>query len=193
MSSTVLLCHPDTPCAAVRRIDASIHAEPGGMLVVAYSLRGALDQVRIGSDTAAGEALWQHTCFELFLGATNDAEYYEFNFAPSGAWALLGFRGYRDGAPMHPEGLGPKISTRREGEELTLEAEIPLACLPGFQSGLQLSVGISAVVEEINGALSFWAIKHPPGRPDFHHPDNFAMQLDLPSAGDQNRDCAANA
>jgi hypothetical protein len=40
-------------------------------------------------------------------------------------------------------------------------------------------VGLSAVIEAADGALSYWALRHPAGRPDFHHPDCFA--LDLPA------------
>ena len=62
-------------------------------------------------DRLAGlDDLWQHTCFELFIGAKNDAEYYEFNFSPSGEWAAYEFRNYRDGEPIHAEELDPKIS-----------------------------------------------------------------------------------
>jgi hypothetical protein len=34
------------------------------------------------------------------------------------------------------------------------------------------------VIEEIDGALSYWALRHAPGKPDFHHRDAFALELD---------------
>ena len=37
-------------------------------------------------------------------------------------------------------------------------------------------------IEEASGRISYWALKHPPGRPDFHHPDGFALELPPPSA-----------
>lgn len=193
MNSMVLVCHPDTPFTAVRQVSASVKTGAGGRLAVTYVLKGDLDRVRITGESAAGEALWQHTCFELFVGATNDAEYYEFNFSPSGMWALYGFRDYRDGAPFQIDGLELKITVDRKADELSLNAEIPLGDLPGVHSGVQLSLGLSAVVEEIAGKLSYWAIKHPPGRPDFHHADGFAIQIELPLIVDRDRDCAANA
>ena len=193
MNSIGLACHPETPSGAVREISASIRIERGGILAVTYVLRGVLGQVRIGSAASAGEALWQHTCFELFVGATNDAEYYEFNFSPTGAWALYGFRDYRDGAPMHVEHLQPKIAVRRDAEELRLGADIALDGLPDVHGGVQLSVGIAAVIEGVDGTFSYWAIKHPPGRPDFHHADNFAVQIEVPAVPDGDRGCAANA
>jgi len=38
-------------------------------------------------------------------------------------------------------------------------------------------LGLSAVIEEIDGTKSYWALAHPPGKPDFHHPDCFALTL----------------
>jgi hypothetical protein len=193
MHATILQRHPDTPSNSVQQVSASVKIEPRGSLSVHYLLTGTVDQMRIAEQTHDGDPLWQHTCFELFVGATNDAEYYEFNFSPSGAWALLGFRDYRDGGPLHVESLQPKITVRREAKELRLDAEIPLEYLPGVHSGVQLSIGLSAVVEDIAGTLSYWAIKHPAGQPDFHHADNFAIHLELPAMLDPNHDCAANA
>jgi hypothetical protein len=43
-----------------------------------------------------------------------------------------------------------------------------------------LLLGLSAVIEETSGAKSYWALAHPPGRPDFHHADGFALMLDAP-------------
>lgn len=192
MKTISLQCHPDTPSAIVRQINVSVAMREDGWLAAAYTLAGAIDQIRIDNELTAGDALWQHTCFELFVGATNDAEYYEFNFSPSGGWALYGFRDYRDGALLHVEGMEPKITVRRESDELHLATEIPLRYLPGVHSGVQLSVGLSAVMEEIAGNLSYWAIKHPSGKPDFHHPDNFAVQVKMPSFAAGDRDCAVN-
>jgi hypothetical protein len=35
-------------------------------------------------------------------------------------------------------------------------------------------------MEDAGGVLSYWALDHPAGKPDFHHPDAFALQLELP-------------
>lgn len=44
--------------------------------------------------------LWQSTCFELFIAAAphqgQATPYLEFNFSPSGDWALFAFTGYRE-------------------------------------------------------------------------------------------------
>ena len=38
-------------------------------------------------------------------------------------------------------------------------------------------LGLSAVIEEKDGGTSWWALAHPPGKPDFHHDDCFAARL----------------
>jgi hypothetical protein len=38
-------------------------------------------------------------------------------------------------------------------------------------------LGLSAVIEDTRGSLSYWALAHPPGKPDFHHADGFALEL----------------
>ena len=39
-------------------------------------------------------------------------------------------------------------------------------------------LGLSAILEEIDGTKSYWALAHPPGdKPDFHDPVCFAARL----------------
>jgi hypothetical protein len=40
-----------------------------------------------------------------------------------------------------------------------------------------LKIGLCAVIEEKGGTLSYWALRHPPGKPDFHHRRGFALEL----------------
>jgi hypothetical protein len=179
-SSAVLHYHPDTPCTAVESIKAAIRSDKGGVLTVTYVVNSVVDQLRIPPDRAARgvDELWQHTCFELFIGAKNDAEYYEFNFSPSGEWAAYEFRNYRDGGPLRADELDVKIAVQRRAETLELIAVIRLNGLAGIRPDVYLSLGLSAVIEDLNGSLSYWALKHPPGKPDFHHADNFTMQIE---------------
>ena len=181
--SLLLQCHPDTACTAVSSIKAVVRLEGGSTLAATYTIEGAIEQLQILGEASNGTELWRHTCFELFIGATNDAEYYEFNFSPSGEWAVYGFRSYRDGGPIQVDGLEPKIAVERGADFLQLSAAVPLDRLAGIPSGVSLSLGLSSVVEDRSGGLSYWAIKHPPGKPDFHHPDNFAVEIQ-PSLGE---------
>jgi hypothetical protein len=42
-------------------------------------------------------------------------------------------------------------------------------------------IGLSAVLHETDETKSYWALAHPPGNPDFHHPDCFALNLAAPA------------
>ena len=98
-------------------------------------------------------------------------EYREFNFSPSGEWAVYAFRGYRNGGGLENE-LSPGIVVHKTMDRLELAAEIPQGLLP---HGRPLRLGLSAMVEDAGGILSYWALRHPPGKPDFHHTDAFAL------------------
>lgn len=177
-----LCCHPDTSCRAVETIRAAINWERGRNLKIVYTVRGAIDDLLIPPLQASRRAdrLWQHTCFELFLGAQNDAEYYEFNFSPAGEWAAYGFRAYREGMTLESVELEPKIKLERGADSLVLSVNLFTVGLPGITPHIRLSLGVCAVVEHRTGALSYWALRHPAGRPDFHHAESFALELAVP-------------
>ena len=43
-----------------------------------------------------------------------------------------------------------------------------------------LRLALSAVIETEDGRIHYFAAAHPPGQPDFHHPDCFALELPAP-------------
>jgi hypothetical protein len=122
------------------------------------------------------DRLWRHTCFEAFVMEGEGPEYREFNFSPSGEWAVYDFRGYREGDVLENE-LAPGMVVHKSMDRLELGAEIGQGLLP---HGRPLRLGLSAIVEDAGGLLSYWALRHPPGRPDFHHRDAFALQIRNP-------------
>jgi len=172
MPSAALERHPASPCAALRGIEASVTRNRDTSLQVEYRLEGDLDLVRIPQPRAprVADKLWQHTCCELFIAEAAGAGYHEFNFSPSGEWAAYRFTRYREGMPFI--GPDPKIRVERTSRRFALRAQIEL-----HQKG-GLRIGLSAVIEEASGTLSYWALRHAPGKPDFHHQDAFALELD---------------
>jgi hypothetical protein len=128
-----------------------------------------------------GQRLWEHTCFEAFVSVKGSSAYYEFNFSPSGEWAAYAFRGYRRAAALGDEKLSPGITVSVAEDGLELDAVIHLDRLSGIEPREVLRLGLCAVIEENNGSLSYWALKHPPGKPDFHHPDAFALEIPPPA------------
>jgi hypothetical protein len=172
-----LACHHQTPSQAIRAIDVVVDGAPGGILTLAFALEGDFYGLRIPESRPPGRTggLWRHTCFEAFVMAEEGPGYREFHFSPSGEWAVYAFRGYRDAVELEVE-RPPGFVVRRTGDRLELDAEIRADYLP---AGRSLRLGLSAVVEDADGVLSYWALRHPPGKPDFHHIDAFAMQLVL--------------
>lgn len=179
-----LVSHPRTPGPAVREITARVSRSSAGVLAVEFSLDGTLAGLRIPEPGPArqGRELWRHTCFEAFVARAGASSYHEINLAPSGAWTVYAFRGYRDGGPLEDTALAPRTRVRREDERLALDAEIDLARLAPDYPHAALRIGLAVVVEAADGTLSYWALRHPPGAPDFHHADAFAIALEPPTA-----------
>jgi hypothetical protein len=168
---------------ATRGVDARVEVE-SGHIVFRYVLRAEIPRVRIPAAKPAERAdgLWAHTCFEAFIMAPGTVGYYELNFAPSGQWAVYRFDAYRKGRSSPPLDGPPEISLRRCDDQLELDAAVSLRDLTEVTGAPCVRLALSAVVEEENGTLTYWALKHGPGKPDFHSPDGFALELALQGA-----------
>jgi hypothetical protein len=175
----VLTCHPETPSQWVRTVQARLSVADDRGLAITYLLEGELSRLCLPAQRAPSrvDGLWQHTCFEAFVSAKGAPAYREFNFAPSGQWAAYAFESYRDGAPLSPDS-NPQIKMRVLGNRLEVDALVRPECLPPTQKNTRLLLGLSAVIEEEDDVLSYWALKHPPGRPDFHHAGAFILEID---------------
>jgi hypothetical protein len=168
-----------TPCA-IHRIEVRVARPMPTRLALEYELLGELAGVRIGdggptlaANPLPTEGLWRHTCMEVFVAHDPPGHYLEFNLAPSGQWAAYRFSGYRAGMAPLAAPRAPRIEVRTQSERLLLSAVVDL---PLDLSG-KLRLGISAVVEDTQGTLSYWALRHAGERPDFHHPDSFGFEL----------------
>jgi hypothetical protein len=166
--------HPDTPCKAVHRIDVEVTRNSDRLLLL-YSVVGQLDAIvwPPPAEMARADELWKHTCFEAFIREQNQEAYREINLSPSSQWGAYVFDGYRAG--MRPDSTfePSAISAKREASHATLEANIDTR----LETRSPWLLGLSAVIEETSGAKSYWALKHPPGKPDFHHADGFILEL----------------
>jgi hypothetical protein len=184
--AVTLDCHPETPARAVRAVRARVRREQGGVLAASFLIEGDGDSLRVPParvpstrPSRVGDRLWEHTCCEIFIARTGLPAYHEFNFSPSGEWAAYAFERYREGVPLADESnaLDPHIVVRCAAGLLELDVSIRLGRLSPAHLDARLSLALSAVVEERDGALSYWALKHPAGRPDFHHDDAYALEL----------------
>jgi hypothetical protein len=191
-----LRLHPDSRCVAVTRVEVQVARPRPRSLVLDYTVTGKINDLAMPPAAAPErtDALWRHTCFEAFLRITAlrssaEAGYYEFNFAPSTQWAAFRFDGYRSGMRIATEIGRPQIAVETSPERYILQASLEFDGLPNLAGGgggdgerakgerATWHVGLSAVIEDADGRLSYWALTHPPGKADFHHPDCFALEL----------------
>lgn len=176
-----LACHPSKGSQAVRALRASVRRTADAELHMSFRLDGDISRIRVPSPGAPSIAanLWRHTCFEAFIAVEGRPAYHEFNFAPSGQWAVYVFSDYRNGGPLASEMMRPPITVRSTHDDLELDTLIRLDALSPIHPRAPLCVGLSAVIEADDG-LSYWALRHPHGKPDFHHAQGFALRLEPP-------------
>ena len=170
-----LIAHPDYGCPVIDAMGVKAALIGDHLLSLEYAVIGRIAELRIPPLVAPGRAdgLWQQTCFEAFVKASDDAAYLEFNFSPSTRWAAYRFDGYRQ-AMQDAVVSAPPIEVSADADRLALSVTLDLTTLIG--SG-PISIGLSAVIEEAGGRKSYWALAHAPGKPDFHHSDCFVLEL----------------
>lgn len=163
--------HPDFQSAAVGSIEVEVaHTE---VLTLRYVVTGRVDQILLPAPIAPActDELWKHTCFEAFVRPTPGEAYLELNFSPSTQWAAYRFTGYRRDMQLAADIAPPRIETTASPDRYELRASAPMLKVGTCR------LGISAIIEEVGGGKSYWALAHSPGRPDFHHDDSFAYDL----------------
>ena len=155
-------------------------ARKDGLLLLGYRLSGEIPALRLPEPRppVRTDGLWRHTCFEAFIGHAGATEYWEYNFSPSGAWAAYHFTAYREGMAPLMKGAPPMLRLRTTEDHVDLDVTVDLSWLIRSASGVGLKLGLSAVIEDRAQVLSYWALKHPAEKPDFHHADGFVIDLD---------------
>ncbi len=171
--------HPDSVCDALRAVQVDVAREPGNVLRLDYVASGRIADLLVPAEAPPQRAdrLWEHTVFEVFVRRPGEEGYVEFNFAPSGAWAAYRFTSQRRGMSNLTEFDAMPMTLDLGMSSLSLGVTLRLGMLPDFADGGPWSVGISTIIEEGNGRKSYWALAHPQGKADFHHPDSFALEF----------------
>jgi hypothetical protein len=166
--------HPDAPAGAIHSVDAELERMVGGAVAI-FRVRGDISKLVVPPPTAPARAdnLWRTTCFELFVTGEGDG-YREYNFSPSGQWAAYAFDGYRLGMTNSDASIETELY--QEDNILQFSAEIRTEFPnPAF-------VGLTAVIEEVGGTISYWSTSFAPGKPDFHAAAVRSLLLDGVSA-----------
>jgi hypothetical protein len=177
-----LRLHPDSQCSAVKHIEAEVARPSTGSLVFSYFVSGRIADLSVPAPVPPTHAdgLWRHTCFEAFVRIAGGDAYYEFNFSPSKQWAAYRFDGYRSGMHTATGMAAPRIAVQSGATHYSLQAALELDEIPttpgdGAWRNGGWRIGLAAVIEEVGGQKSYWALAHPPGKADFHHSDGFAL------------------
>jgi hypothetical protein len=174
-----LRCHPAAPCLAHHTVSASARLTASGALALCYEVRGEVDGIRIPAPQppAAVDGLWQHTCCEAFVAAVDGQEYREFNFSPSGQWAMYRFLAYRERDAGFVPPVAPQSEFHRLADGFRLTAQIAPELLPPARV---FQIGLSAILETADGSKSYWALAHAAAQPDFHLRQSFTLTFIRP-------------
>lgn len=173
-----LVRHSDSANRSECTIEVEVNFQIPAMSQLIYRVSGDVHSLAIPAPAspARKNELWRHTSFEIFLTGLNGA-YYEFNFSPSTQWAAYRFDAYRQGLTKLQLPSAPRINTGVTPDSLFLYAVVDLRKLLDKDIGSRTRMAFAAVVENRDGDLSYWALRHTAGRPDFHHADGFAFEL----------------
>jgi hypothetical protein len=177
LPSHSLVPHPASPTSPVREIRVRAGRE-GSYLVLDYWLTGELDELLLPEPRAPGPAdeLWRHTCFEAFVGRQATSEYAEYNFSPSGEWAAYRFSAYRTDMRRDNQGIAPRFGIQTSADTLRLSVTVDIRWLT-LSPGGTVHLGVTAVIEDRRGGLSYWALRHSGEKPDFHRADSFVLDV----------------
>ncbi len=170
--------HHSTPCDAISNIEVDVARSASGGLSLRYVSTGAINDLLLPkvAPPERTDLLWHHTCFEAFIKPQPGTAYFELNASPSSKWALYSFTSFR-------EGMANATTIQISPIEIGMSADsfVLTTSISGLPRDSVWRVALSAIVEERDGHKSFWALAHPPEKPDFHHDDCFALELPAPS------------
>lgn len=115
------------------------------------------------------EGLWQHTCCEIFVGHADHTRYIEGNFSPSGDWALMAFRNYRERDTSWQHQTKPQTGvTQAHCTHTLVSVTVPITELVKYVGEpKRWHVGLTFVAETADGPI-YYALQHSGERADFH-------------------------
>lgn len=148
---------------------------------VSYRIRRNLPLLDLGNSTPNKTRLiklWEKTCFELFIKNNHD-QYIEFNFSPNFEWNCFYFNKKSDPLVEWEQMQMPVIDILLSSEHFFLFVDIKKEFFPKgfFGVGFELCAGITSVIKEKTGSMSYWALSHADTRPNFHHFDSFKYKF----------------
>lgn len=176
-----LVQHPSSSDPYIESLEAEVWRPTPTRLRLKFVAEGDADHLRTFWPGACipqrSDELWRRTCFEVFIREPSGEGYIELNMAPDGRWAAYRFDNYRAGMePVEGVVIG-YLEQHAWGHEYGLDLEIDLGRVVDAHLGNPLVLAVSAVLDHGGPSNTYWALTHPPGKPDFHHTDGFVLTL----------------
>jgi hypothetical protein len=169
---------PFSPFLSIQ-IEAEATKDIHQQLNVVFELRGDLSQIYLPELAALPrrrDELWKRTCFELFFAPNDSQNYWEINLSPTGEWNAYSFENYRVGMKQESKIQNFQIRTEKSTDSFRLEASADLSDLKILALG-KLKISATAVIETLDGKISFWAFRHCGNTPDFHLRESFIAEI----------------
>jgi len=160
--------------AFLRRLNFNISIE--------YLVSGELDKCSIpavNSYPSRVDELWCHTCFEAFMCFENAEGYYELNISPTEDWNFYSFAGYHKdrSTEYRVDAIHQESQLYQNSFRKVVEFDIR-KIFPDITDEQSLFLNVTAVIEDRNQNLSYWAHTHcNASRPDFHLREGFSIRL----------------
>ena len=181
MSLVLLYAHPSHPLNPQIEIQSGIESMSNCEVILCFQCRYQPNQISVllpePTTPAASDFLWQHTCCEAFVALPDSKDYLEFNFSPSGCWAVYRFTDYRVRDESYVCAEVPKVQCEPRADGFDLTATISPKILPQKSADESWQIGLTAVIETTDGQKSYWAMRHDAPQPDFHLRSQFLLAL----------------
>jgi hypothetical protein len=147
-------------------------------LSIQYWMQGDLAELEIPPPTnrpSRQDQLWEYTCLEFFLAFPETPQYWEFNLSPAGDWNVYCFADYRQ--EMAPELAFTSLPFQVQTHPACLELSLTLDLSSIAEASQSFNLAISAVTQSKSGLLTYWALKHPKTKADFHDRACFILEI----------------
>jgi hypothetical protein len=148
-------------------------------LSIRYEVQGEMDKLLFPAPTESPtrkDDLWKSTCFEFFIAIQDQPHYWEFNMSPSANWNVYAMDAYRQ-VNMREESAFTQLPFEfsKASTEYSLDISVDLS--PIIQPENILQVGITTIIQAMDGNETCWALAHPGQQADFHLRESFLIEL----------------
>lgn len=155
--------------APVITIESELNMTPDSVFV-SYKVQGSLAEIDLGQGHphhARVIKLWEKSCFELFIKNEKNS-YIEFNFSPEFEWNAFYFEKKGDALAEYGRMDSVKKDILLSLDVFHLIVEIDRKKFPDHFFESALEIGLTSVIKDRHGKLSYWALSHQDTKPNFH-------------------------